>query len=139
MSFEILNKETVWNKRGKPPVLRISKNGHIRLSSKAVEILGIEIGSKLSFMIDSRDKGVIYFYCDEEKGIPLVEINKHLSGNGYQVCCRQLALKLLSFIGIKNNVTFDVTAEKCETPHGSMWFVQKDKIHTPIKWRKKEL
>lgn len=139
MSYEIFNKETIWNKRGKPPVLRISKNGHIRFSGVAVDILGLTLETKISFMVDARDKDLIYFYVDAEKGMPLGMVNKTIKGNGYQICCRGLAIKLLKFIGSSGNVTFDITTDKCETPHGSMWFVRKDKIHKPIKWRKQEL
>ena len=138
MDYEIFDKETVWNKRGKPPVLRISDNGFIRFSGKAVEILGITKETKISFMIDKRDDDLIYFYVDDVKGLPLAEINKTIKGNGYQVCCRQLAKRLLKFLkgGKYKNVTFDVVNEKCETPNGSMWFVKTSSIHKPIKWKK---
>jgi len=132
---EIFNKETSWNRRGKPPVLRLSHLGHIRFSVEAIRILGLKIGDSISFMIDSRDTGVFYFFKDD-KGMPLKHCTRGKDGScGLQVCCRPLCQKLLNFFGLKNNKTFDITNETCKTENGEMWFVLKENVHQPIKWR----
>lgn len=136
MSYEIFNKETIWNRRGKPPVLRFSQNGHIRFSVEAIRILGLSKDTPISFMIDRRDEDVVYFFVDKENGMPLWDCTKGKNGVGLQVCCRPLALKVLSFMGLKKNITFDITTDKCKTQNGEMWFVRKDKIHQPVIWRK---
>lgn len=61
MSFEIFNKETIWDKKGKPALLRISQHGNIRISVKEVEILGLKPGDGVYFMVDYRDDGIFYF------------------------------------------------------------------------------
>lgn len=138
MSYEIFNRKTHWNRRGKPPVLRFSQAGHIRFSVEAVRILGLNKGTPLSFMIDQRDDGIVYFFIDKENGMPLCDCTNGKNGVGLQICCRPLSLRVLSFMGLKKNITFDITTDKCETQKGGMWFVRKDKIHQPIIWRKKD-
>jgi len=139
MSFEIFNKETIWDKKGKPPLLRISPYGHIRLSVKAVEILGLKQGDGVSFMVDYRDTGVFYFYKDKN-GIPLIHNTAGKKGiDGLQACCRPLCMKLLTHFGYTKNSSFDVTPEIVDTPHGKMWFVLKNNLHKPIQWRKKRI
>lgn len=135
----IFTRNTHWNRRGKPPVLRLSPNGHIRFSVEAVKKLGFKLGDRLSFMIDNRDNGIFYFYLDEENGMPL-KFNTRGGGgvDGLQICCRPLAQKLLDYFGFKEPKTFDVTDERIKTKIGELWFVLKEKIHKPIKWRKKE-
>lgn len=132
----VFNKETSWNRRGKPPVLRISRNGHIRFSVEAIRILGLKLGDTISFMIDERDCKIFYFFRDV-KGMPLKHCTKGKDGVcGLQVCCRPLGQKLLDYFGFKGNKTFDITKEQCITERGKMWFVLKEKIHVPIKWRR---
>lgn len=134
--MEIFNKETSWNRRGKPPVLRISYNGHIRFSVEAIKMLGFKLGDTISFMIDPRDNNVFYFFKDE-KGMPLKHCTRGKDGVcGLQVCCRPLGQKLLNYFGFKENKTFDITNEVCDTIKGKMFFVLKEKVHRPIKWRK---
>lgn len=139
MSYEIFNKETSWNRRGKPPVLRFSKNGHIRFSVEAINVLGLSKGVPISFMIDWRDSDIVYFFVDDKKGMPLWDCTKGKNGVGLQICCRPLALKIINFMGLKGNVTFDVTNDKCKTEKGEMWFVKKSSIHQPIIWRKEDI
>ncbi len=136
--MEIFNKETIWDKRAKPPVVRISKHGHVRFSVEAVKLLGITKDTPITFMIDPRDHDIVYFYIDKEKGLPLVNNNKSLSGVGLQICCRPMAIRILRYFSMKNGGSFDITNDKCSTVHGEMWFIRKDKTHIPVKWRKKQ-
>lgn len=136
---EVFTAETTWKKRGKPAVLRISTCGHIRFSVSTVRNLGLEIGDKISFMIDYRDKGVVYFFKDNDKGMPLGFCTRGTAGvNGLQVCCRPMAFKIFDHMGLSKNTTFDITTEVTKTDNGAMWMILKDKIHRPIKWKKKE-
>lgn len=138
MSIEFFTKETVWNRRGKPPVVRISKYGHIRFSVEAARLLGLKIDDKISFMIDNRDIGVFYFFRDE-KGMPLKFCTRGNDGVcGLQICCRPLGQRLLNYFGFKDNKTFGVSCETVNRKDVVMWFVLKDKIHRPIKWKKNE-
>lgn len=138
MTYEIFNKETSWNKRGKPPVVRISQSGHIRFSVEAVKVLGIAKDTPISFLIDKRDDDVIYFFIDKDKGMPLVDCTFAQSGTGLQICCRPLSFRLLDFLGQKKNVTFGVTKDTCDVFEKKMWFLRKDRIHKPIKWKRQE-
>lgn len=132
------NSETVWDKRGKPSTIRITKHGHIRFSVNAVKKLGIKEGDRLSFFVDPRDVGIIYFKLDP-RGIPIIKCTTGKNGiNGLQVCCRPLALTLLKTFNLKESKTFDITADITEhEKYGKLWIIVKEKIHTPIKWRPK--
>jgi len=131
------NAETVWDKKGKPSTVRITKHGHIRFSVSAVKNLQIKEGDKLSFYIDPRDVGVIYFKQDP-KGIPLIKNTTGVDGtNGLQLCCRPLALTLLKSFNLKESKTFDLTGEKTNhEKYGDLWVIVKEKMHVPMKWRK---
>jgi len=135
---EVFTRNTIWNRRGKPPVIRLSNNGHIRLSVEAVKILGVKEGDTVSFMVDNRDNGIFYFYKDED-GMPLIYCTRGKDGiNGLQLCCRPLAQRLLKYFGFNGNKTFDVSGETIKASDKEMWFVLKEKIHKPINWKKKD-
>ena len=137
--MEIFTAKTTWKKRGKPPVLRVSTWGHIRFSVSTVKNLSLKPGDKISFMIDYRDKEVVYFFKDDDGGMVLGFCTKGSDGvNGLQVCCRPMALKILEHFGFTGNKTFDITTETCKTDRGEMWMILKSKIHKPIKWKRKE-
>lgn len=136
---EIFTAKTTWKKRGKPAVIRVSTCGHIRFSVSTIRNLGLGVGDKISFMIDYRDKGVVYFFKDNKAGMPLRFCTKGNNGvNGLQVCCRPMAFKIFDHMGLSKNTTFDITAETARTDSGEMWMILKDKIHKPIKWKRKE-
>jgi hypothetical protein len=138
-NFTVYNKETSWNKRGKPPVVRFSKYGHIRFSVEAIRLLGLDRDTPISFMTDARDIGVIYFFVDK-KGLPLKRGTVGKTGEGLQICCRPLAQRVMDFFGFNGiNKTFDVTNETVKTEKGNMWIILKDKIHKPIKWKRNTL
>lgn len=132
------NSETVWDRRGKPSTIRITKHGHIRFSVNAVKKLGIKEGGRLSFFVDPRDVGIIYFRNDK-KGIPLIKCTNGKNGiDGLQLCCRPLSLTLLKSFGLKDSKTFDLTEETTDhEKYGKLWIILKEKIHKPVKWRTK--
>lgn len=135
-SLEVFTRHTHWNRRGKPPVMRLSRTGHIRLSVEAVKILGLQKGDRISFIIDKRDNGIFYFYVDKENGMPLKFCTRGKGQvDGLQICCRPLSQKLLDHFGYKDPKTFDISSEKSESGRGLMWFVLKEKVHKPIKWK----
>jgi hypothetical protein len=135
--IETFNINTIWNRRGKPPVVQISKWGHIRFSVEAVKLLCLKEGMKLSFTIDHRDKGIIYFY-QSTQGMPLHCGAKTKTGERLEIYCRPLSLKLLSFFCFSRNKTFRTTNEKITVPGATekAWFILKDNIHKPLKWKK---
>jgi hypothetical protein len=136
MSFIIYNKKTVYNKRGKPALLRFSKYGHIQFSSAASKLLGLKEGMRLSFMTDNRDKGIIYFF-EDAGGLNLRQVNNGKRNKGLQICCRSLSLRLLDFFGFKDNKSFDVKADTLLVNNTNAWFVLKENVHKPIQWKKR--
>lgn len=136
MNTEVLNIKTYWNRRGKPPVFRISKNGHIRFSVEAVKLIGIKEGDKLTFVIHKNDPGILYFHIDNINGFKLKIGGKYQSGYYLQILCRPLSLRLLSHFNITKNETFDITNDKTRVNDNEAWFVLKSNKHIPIKWRK---
>lgn len=137
MTYEIYNSETIWNRKGKPPVVRICPQGHIRFSVEAVKLLGLKKGMALTFVTNPIDTGTIYFYPDI-KGLPLTSEVELKTGSRLEVCCRPLTKKLLSFLGFTKNKTFSLTAETTPIMEGvNAWLVSKSKCHTPVKWKTK--
>lgn len=136
MSFTIYNKKNVYNKRGKPALLRFSKYGHIQFSFAASKLLELKEGMKISFMTDSRDKSIIYFF-EDESGLALREVNNGKRNKGMQICCRSLSLRLLDFFGYKDNKSFDVKADTLLVNDRKAWFILKENVHKPIQWRKR--
>ena len=138
-NIQIFTKHTVFNRRGKPPVVRLSKSGHIRFSVTACKNLDIKEGDCICFMIDARDVGIVYFYKDNKNGMPLKYCTKGKDGiNGLQICCRPMAMKILAFFNMNGNRTFDVSSETTKTCDKEMWFIIKENIHKPIKWKKND-
>lgn len=133
--YEVYNKETVWNKRGKRPVIQFNKYGHIRFSVEAVKLLGLKEKMTISFMTSPADVGVIYFFSDK-KGMALRRGNGTKSGIRLEIICRPLVLKLLNFFSYETNKTFDITSETIKINDRLSWFILKEKLHRPIKWRK---
>lgn len=131
------NAETIWEKRGKPSTVRITKHGHIRFSVSAVKNLNVAEGDRITFFVDPRDVGVIYFKKDP-KGIPLIKNTTGISGvNGLQICCRPLALTLLKSFNFKESKTFDLTGEITNNEkYGKLWVIVKDKVHVPLKYKR---
>lgn len=132
---EIFNANTIWNKTGKPPLVQVDKLGRIGFSVEAVKLLGLNPADKLSFKIDYCDSNIIYFFVDNKNGIKLnaITFNRN-TGVRLELYCRPLTKKLLDFFGFKDNKTFDVSSDKVD---GKYWFILKDRVHRPIKWRKK--
>ena len=125
---------TTWNRRGKPPVVNLSTYGHIRFSVEAVKLLNLKEGMKIAFRIDTRDAGIIYFY-EQATGIPLRKGMNCKTGKRLEVYCRPLSLKLLNFFGFNTRKTFKLTKEQSKIGNCNMWFILKDNIHKPIKWK----
>lgn len=136
MTYEIYNAETIWNRKGKPPVVRICPQGHIRFSVEAVKLLGLKKGMCLTFVTNPIDNGTIYFYADT-KGLPLTSEVELKTGSRLEVCCRPLTKKLLSFLGFSKNKTFSLTSDTTPIMEGvKAWIICKSKCHTPVKWKR---
>lgn len=135
--FEILDTTTNWNLRGKPSMVRISRHGIIRFSVSAVKQMGLNAGMKLTFMLPKKDHEIIYIY-QHPKGLELKEDTvKSKEGIALYCCGRKHSTRLLEHLKIsKPNTTFDITKEKTIINDQECWFIQKEKIHKPIKWRK---
>lgn len=134
---EIYDATTVWNKKGKPPLVNIDVKGRISFSVEAVKLLGLKEGMKLAFRIHSNDRGCIYFY-QQATGIPLRLQMTARSGVRLQVLCRGLPVKLLKSFDYKadTNKSFRVTNDKVKILNCEMWVILKENIHKPVKWRK---
>lgn len=131
----IYNKETIWNRRIKPPVVGIAYlSGRIRFSAEAVKLLSLKENDCISIMIDERDRDIFYFFVDNKKGMRLYKSAKKDAkyGIGLQVCCKPLSRKILAFMRLGKVASFDVTNEKCNTESGKMWFIRKGMIHKPM-------
>lgn len=142
MTYTEYNSNTIFNKRGKPPVVRIEcgKNARINFSVEAVKLLGLKEGMKLAFRTYKDDKLTAYFY-EQATGIKLVAEKNNLKETRLAIYCRPLAQKLLEHFGFKgdckktfvlNTVRVPIPETKCNA-----WIIDKEKIHTPIQWRKK--
>jgi hypothetical protein len=133
---------TTWNKRGKPPVVRIDagRQGRLVFSVEAVKILGLKEGMRLCFRVYTNDEGIIYFY-EQATGIPLRVMNEHKSGHQLAIYCRQLNKTLLAHFGYTTSIykTFDLKNEQVLMPDTNCkaWFIVKENIHKPIQWKAK--
>lgn len=134
--MEILNTETLTRTSRKPPVIRISY-GRIIFSVEAVKDLRLKQGDRISFITNEKDKNIVYFKKDV-KGFPLMLDFKGITGIRLRICSRPLAQKILSFFTYNTSKTFSITNDLADVYGHKMWFILKDKIHKPIKWRKKE-
>ena len=134
-TIQVYNEETVYNKRGKPPCIRIAKS-RIEFSCEAVKLLGLKKEDKISFYTDLKDKEIIFF-GKSKNGLSLRQAAELKSGVRLQVCCRPLVIKLLSHLGLNNNKTFRISNETTDFYGEKLWFILKDKVHRPIQWRKK--
>lgn len=133
---EIYDATTVWNKKGKPPLVNIDVKGRISFSVEAVKLLGLKEGMKLAFRTHYDDKGCIYFY-QQATGIPLRLQMTTKSGVRLQILCRGLPVKLLKFFGFKAdaNKSFTVQKETIKVSNCQMWYILKENIHKPVQWR----
>lgn len=136
MSIEVFDSRTIWNRRGKPAEVQISKWGHIRFSVEAVNLLNLTADMHIRFVTNSNDKGIIYF-DQHSKGLPLRIGMKCKNGVRLELYCRPLALKLLDFFGYKTNKTFRLQKATTEFADNKFWFILKDNIHKPLLWRKR--
>lgn len=133
---------TSWNKRGKPPTVRIDgkEQGRICFSVAAVQQLGLQEGMRIAFRNYRQDNGVIYFY-EQATGIPLKKMGTAKSGIMLAIYCRPLAEQMLKFFGFKTDKhkTIRLTKDKTPMPGTSCyaWMILKNNIHQPIQWRKK--
>ena len=123
-TIKIFNKETIWDKRAKPPVIYLNPKGQIRFSIEAVKLLGLKSGDKLSFAFDTRDSGVIYFYkCSN--GIELNTDFKGMGGERLVLCCRGLVKQLLAFFGSATSKTYLVTKDITNFNGSCAWLILK--------------
>ena len=131
--YEILDTTANWDLRGKPSLIRISRNGTIRFSVLAVNKLGLKEGGRLAFMLPKDDNEILYIY-ESQNGIELKQGTKAKNGVSLYCCGRHHAAKILDHLKIRSGFkTFDITKETTEINGQKCWFVQRDKIHHPIK------
>lgn len=131
----VFDATSVINKRCKPPVVRVSY-GRVIFSVEAVKLLGLKVGDKISFVMNEKDKDIIYFKKDTN-GLPLMTDFIGLTGERLRICCRPLAQTILSFFSYQQSKTFSVSAELADVYGEKMWFILKSGLHKPIKWRRK--
>jgi hypothetical protein len=138
MTFTEYTAKTIFNKRGKPSLLRIDagSQGRIVFSVAAVSLLGLKEGCRLAFRTYQGDKGIIYFY-EQATGIPLKKAAIKSNGISLAIYCRPLAEKILQHFEftISKQKSFDITADQELLPGTKCkaWFILKSKIHIPIK------
>ncbi len=133
MEAIIYNRHTDYNKRGKPPIIRIdahSGNARIQISVEAVKLLKLKEGDALTFITLPKDKDSIYLYLDNKDGIPLKLTNEHKSGVDMGIYCRPLARKLLDHFGINSMRSFIVTDGVVEVMNRKCFFIDKYKTYT---------
>ena len=121
--LELLNEDTVSREKTKPPVIRLSY-GKILFSIEAVKLLGLKSGDKISFVIDKRDYGVIYFKKDS-KGFRLTLDLAGQTGDRLRLCCRPVYKKILEHFGINSARTYHVSSEQADVYGEKMWFILK--------------
>jgi len=134
MSVEILNRETVKSIRTKPPTIQIFERGQIRFSIEAAKILNIVKGDKIELAISAMDKGIIYFGKDC-KGFELKEEKTKSGASRLLLCCRPLAKKIMNHFGLTGSKTYDITGEVADFYGKKYWFILKNKVHVPLKWK----
>ena len=132
--FEILNRETVKSTRYKPPTIQIFKMEQIRFSIEAAKILSLSKGDKIELAITEKDRGIIYFRKGD-KGFELKEEKTRCGGVRLLLCCRPLMRKIVNHFGLKQSMTYDVSNDISDFYGEKYWFILKEKIHIPIKWR----
>jgi len=143
MTPTVYDSSTIFNKRVKPPVIRIEcgKNSRINFSCEAVKLLGLKEGMKLAFATYKEDRGIIYFY-EQATGIPLKK-EKNVIKNGIRlsIYCRPLTEQLIKHFGYTQDIkkTFKLTADRALIPGtiGKAWFILKENLHKPIQWKRK--
>lgn len=142
MTAITFDSNTIWNKRGKPPVIRIDagEQGRICFSTEAVKLLGLKEGMRITFRIYKEDKDIIYFY-QQATGIPLKQMQVVKSGSMMAIYCRPMAKNLLAHFNYdqSGHKTFTLMADTVVMPDTSCcaWFILKNNIHKPIQWKRK--
>lgn len=133
MEATIYNRHTTFNKRGKPPIMRVdahSGNARIQISVEAVKLLGLKEGDCLTFVTIENEKELIYFFIDNKNGIPLRKANEHKSGFDMGIYCRALARRLLDHLGINSMRSFIVTNSIAELNSVKCFFIDKHKTYS---------
>ena len=132
----IYNRQTTWDDRRKPAIVRISGRGFIHFSVEAVKLLNLKEGMKLVFLTDDKDRDIILFY-QHESGIPLRITAKMKKNNAVRlsILCRPLSLKLLTFLKLKQSTSIRITTDIIKTNGKKCWFINKNFIHIPTKWK----
>jgi len=132
----IINSETVLTPYLKPATVQIFNRGQIRFSVGAIQELGLEVGDKIEFILPTMGSKTIYFR-KSEKGFTL---HTELTKGGLtrlRVHSRPLVRKLLMFFETEKSKTYDITNEKLEFNGTKCWYIGKENIHKPVKWRTK--
>lgn len=140
-TYTVFSAKTDFNKRGKPAVVSIQagKIARLSFSVEAVKLLGLAPGDAINFYTDKREPDTIYFYLDKD-GFKLNIAGTCQSGYRLAIYCRPLCRKLFTHFNYSKNImrSYDITAATTQLPNGvSAWVIVKNKLHQPVKWRKK--
>lgn len=128
--IQIYNRHTVFNKRGKPPVIRLDaskSNARITFSVEAVRLLGFKISDCITFIALEKEKDIIYFYIDNVDGIPMKSEVGFKSGMRMGVYCRPLARQLVKHFGISGCRSFIISDHKTSYAGIPCFFINKHK------------
>ncbi len=132
----IYNRQNTWDDRSKPAIVRLSGRGFIHFSVEAVKLLKLKEGMTLIFRVDDQDPNIILFH-EHKSGIPL-RVTAKLKKTGHvrlSILCRPLSLKLLAFLKLRQSTSIRLTAETVKAGDKQYWFISKDFIHIPTKWK----
>lgn len=132
---QIFDATTIWNRRGKPPVVNIDAKGRINFSVEAVKLIDIKAGQRISFRVHSHESDIIYFYLSAT-GIPLQQSAETKSGVRLSIYARALAKTLLHKFGYTGHKTFLLTKNQVQIDNCKMWFILKSNRHIPMRWKK---
>ncbi len=128
----IYNRHTVFNKRGKPPIIRIDVSGNnarITFSVEAVKMWGLKEDDCLSIFINEKERDLIFFRVDNENGIPLKVELGFKTGVRMGLYCRQLARAIAKHIGLKVCRSFIISNEKVKADGREWFFIDKYKTY----------
>jgi hypothetical protein len=130
MPMQLYNRHTVFNKRGKPPVIRLDasmQNARITFSVEAVRLLNFKKGDCLTFFTMKEETDIIYFYVDNKNGIPMKQEEGLKSGVRMGVYCRELARNLVKHFGINGSRSFILSDVTINFAEQKCFFIDKHK------------
>lgn len=128
---EVLNRKTLTGERIKPPTIQIYEKGRIKISWMAAQILGLTEKDKLEFILDDKDKNIVYFRRSEN-GFKLCKESTPSGKCRLIIACRPLAANIMKFFDLKKSRTYDITNDVADYYGSKCWFILKGNYHIPI-------